>query len=52
MFWLGMVKNGCGQSVHGSLKLTVSQEVIDEYTDMLHAGANSGKPKVISMIFG
>ena len=24
--WLSMVKNGCGQSGHGTLKLTVSQE--------------------------
>ena len=24
--WLGMVKNGCGQSGHGTLKLTVPQE--------------------------
>ena len=28
-FWLGMVENGCGQSGHGTLKLTVSQEWID-----------------------
>ena len=26
IFWVGMVKNGCGQSGHGTLKLTVSQE--------------------------
>ena len=25
-FWLGMVKNGCGQSGHWTLKLTVSEE--------------------------
>ena len=28
-FWVGMVKNGCGQSGHGTLKLTVSREWID-----------------------
>ena len=42
-----MVKNGRGQSGHRNLKLTVSQK----WTDILHAGANSGKLKVISMIF-
>ena len=26
IFWLGMVKNGCGQSGHWTLKLTVSEE--------------------------
>ena len=26
LFWLGMVKNGCGQSSHRNLKLTVSQK--------------------------
>ena len=39
-----MVKNGCGQSGHGNLKLTVS--------DFLHAGTNSGKLKADSVIFG
>ena len=29
MFRVDMVKNGLGQSVHGTLKLTVSQEWID-----------------------
>ena len=24
IFWIGMIKNGCGQSGHGTLKLTVS----------------------------
>ena len=43
-----MVKNGCGQSGHRNLKLTVSQK----WTDILHAGASSGKLKVVSMIFG
>ena len=26
IFWVGMVKNGCGQSGHGNLKLTVPQK--------------------------
>ena len=29
-FWVGMVINGCGQSGHGTLKLTLSQEWNDE----------------------
>ena len=41
-----MAKNGCDQSGCGTLKLTVSQE-----TDFLHVGANSGKLKVILLIF-
>ena len=28
-----MVKDGCGQSGHGSVNLTVAQEWIDEITD-------------------
>ena len=46
-FWVGIVKNGCGQSGHGTLKLTVSSKLV-----FLHAGTNSGKLKVNSMIFG
>ena len=45
-FWLGMVENGCGQSGHGTLKLTVSQEWIDGMNWFLHAGVNSGNLKV------
>ena len=26
MFWVGMTKNGCGQSGYGTLKMNVSQE--------------------------
>ena len=26
LFWLGIVKNECGQSGHGTLKLTVSSK--------------------------
>ena len=40
---MGTVKNACDQSAHRALKLTVSQEWIDEWTNFLHAGANSGK---------
>ena len=47
-----MVKNGCGQSGHRNLKLTVSKKKQIEETDFLHAGTNSGKPKVDAMIFG
>ena len=32
IYWMGMVKNGCGQSGHGTLKLTVSQNWTDEIT--------------------
>ena len=52
MFWVGVVKNGCGQSGYRTLKLTVSQECTDRVTKFLNAGTNSGKLKVASMIFG
>ena len=29
IFWVGIVRNGCGWSVHGTLKLAVSQKWID-----------------------
>ena len=38
-----MVKNICGQSGNGTLKLTVSQK--SSITNFLHAGTNSGKLK-------
>ena len=44
-------KNGCGQSGHGTLTLTVSQKWTYGINRFLHAGANSGKLKVDSMIF-
>ena len=47
-----MVKNGCDQFGHCTLKLTVSQNWTIEETDFLHACTNSGKLKVDSMIFG
>ena len=40
-----MVKNGYGQSDHGTLKLTVFQKWTDKITDFLHAGRNSKKTK-------
>ena len=49
---MGVARNGCGQCGHRTLKLAVSQEWIDAMTDFWHAGANSRKLKVISMIFG
>ena len=51
-FWLNMVKNGCGHSCLGNLKMAVSQKWTDSITDFLHAGINSGKLKVDSKIFG
>ena len=50
---VGMVKNGFGQSGHRTLKLTVYlRNEKMEWTDFLHAGANSGKLKVDPMILG
>ena len=47
------MKSGCGQSIHGILKLTISQEWINRMNGFfLHAGAHSGELKVVSMIFG
>ena len=34
IFRVGMVKNGCGQSGHGTLKLIVSQKWTDGITDL------------------
>ena len=52
IFALGMVKNGCGQSGHRTLKLTRSREWIDRMKWFFHAGADWGKLKVISLISG
>ena len=46
-----MVKNGCGQSGHRTLKLLVSQKLTDRINYFLHTGANSGKLKVDSINF-
>ena len=51
-FWVGMVKNGWGQSGHGTLKLTVSQKWTLNELIFLHAAANSGNLKIISWSFG
>ena len=44
-----MVKDGCGQPSHKNW-LYLKNELM-EWTDFLRAVANSGKLKVISMIF-
>ena len=51
MFWVGMTKNGCGQSGYGTLKMKVSQECTSVINWFLHYDKNSGKLKVASMIF-
>ena len=45
-----MVKNGCSQSDHEALKLTVSLRISGWNELILHAGANSGKLKFILLI--
>ena len=51
VFWVDMVRND--QFGHRTLKLTVSQEWADEINwFFLEAGANLGKLKVVSVIFG
>ena len=45
IFGVGMVKNECGQSGDGTLKLTVSEEWTDGTTPFLHVGADSQKLK-------
>ena len=46
IYRVGWSKNGCGQSGHGTLKSAVSSIL-----SFLHAGTNSGKLKVDSVIF-
>ena len=46
-----MVKNGCDQFGHGTLKLTLSRNGVDEIADFLHASTNAGRLKVDSIIF-
>ena len=48
-FWVGIVKNGCGQSGHGTLKLM--SELL-ELSDFLYAGVNLGKLNGVSIIVG
>ena len=49
--WVGMVRNGCGQSGHKALELPVSQDELMKWTDLLHVGANLWKLKPILLIF-
>ena len=44
--WVAMVKNGCGQSCHWTLKLNASQKWTDEIYWFFTFGANSGKLKL------
>ena len=44
-----MIKNGCCQTCHGTLKLTISENEQIEQTDFLHPGAHPGKLKFISV---
>ena len=48
---VGMVKNGCGQSCNGTLKLTVSEEWTDQITDFLHVDTDSQKLKADQKFF-
>ena len=50
LFQASTVKNECDESGHGNLKLYPKNEQMEE-TDFLHAGANSAKLEVDSMIF-
>ena len=49
---VGMVKNGCGQSGHKTLKLAVSQEGVNEKNLFFACWYNSVKLKVTIIIFG
>ena len=49
---VGMVKNGCGQSCYGTLKLTVSEEWTDGINEFLHVDADSQKLKADQKYFG
>ena len=51
-FWVGIVKNDCGQSGHRTLKLTVSQKWADGINGFFACWYKLGKLKVDSMIFG
>ena len=47
-----MIKNGCGQSGDGTLKLTVSEKWTDGITDFLHVDTDSQKLKADQIFFG
>ena len=48
---VGMVKNGCGQSGNGTLKLTVSKEWTDGVTHFLYIDTDSQKLKADQKFF-
>ena len=50
--WVSMVKNGCGHSGLRILKLAVSPEGSNGMNWFWCVDKNSGKPKVILIIFG
>ena len=47
---MGMVRNGRDQSGHGTQNWQYIKIELMEWTDFLHAGANSGMLKAILMI--
>ena len=47
-----MIRNGCGQSGGGTLKLTVSEKWTDGITDFLHVDTDSQKLKADQNFFG
>ena len=47
----GHGQNGCDQPDHRPLKLTVSGKCTDKVNIFFYAGANSGKLKVVSIVF-
>ena len=49
---MGMVKNSCGQSGDGTLKLTVSEEWTDRIPGFLHVDTDSQKLKDDQNFFG
>ena len=50
--WVCMIKSECGKPGHGPLTLTVSQKWMDGINWFFHAGTNSGKQNIESIIFG
>ena len=52
-FWeIGMVKNGCGHSGDGTLKLSASAEWTDGTNEFLYADTDSQKLKSVQNVFG
>ena len=52
IFGVGMVRNGCGQSGDGTLKLTVSEEWTDGITDFLYVYTDLQKLKADQNVLG